>query len=321
MLQPKISIIVPVYNVENYIAKCIESIINQSYTNLEIIIINDGSNDKSGEICNYYSKKDNRIILIHKEHQGVALARNNALDIASGDYIGWVDSDDWIAPDMFDTLYKNAVTYDADISMCNFYYVRENGELSPYSNENEGIKILEGDYKIAHNIRLNNNVLWNRLYKRYLFNDIRCPEGKIFEDIFIVHKLVDNANKVVLTSDCKYYYLRRETGITLSSFSMDQMDIVEAYIERYNYISIKYPNLEKTSRKFIFTSLLWGMRKAYIDNRIEPHKEALCKLINKIRYYDFLDCRLSTEEMKFLKLLFTDINSYITEMNFSIALR
>lgn len=170
LILPKISIIVPVYNVENYVSKCIESIINQTYKDVEIIIVNDGSTDKSGDICDYYSKKDARIILIHQENQGLSMARNNALDIASGDYIGFVDSDDWIAPDMYGTLYNNAIEHDADISMCNFYYVSETGECSPYSNENQPIKVLEGIHKIAHNIRLNNDYVWNRLYRRHLFN-------------------------------------------------------------------------------------------------------------------------------------------------------
>jgi len=317
LMLPKISVIVPVYNVENYVTKCIESIINQTYNNLEIIIINDGSTDKSGDICEYYANKDDRIILMQQENQGLSMARNNALNIASGDYIGFVDSDDWIKEDMFYTLYSNAIAYDADISMCNFYYVNSAGENTPYSNENEGIKILEGNIKIAHNIRLSNNVVWNRLYKRYLFDNIRFPKGKAFEDIFVMYKLVDNANKIVLISDCKYYYLRRETGITLSPFNISQIDIVEAYIERHDYISNKYPNLEKTSRKFIFTNFLWIMRKAYRDNRIEINKEALCKLIDKIRCYDFLDCRLSTDEINLLRLLFTDMNLYIDEVKLS----
>jgi len=281
----------------------------QNYRNLEIIIVNDGSTDKSGEICERYSGEDARIIVIHQENQGLSMARNNALDIASGDYIGFVDSDDWIAPDMYYTLYSNALEYDADIVMCNFYYVHQNGENLPYSNEREAIKVLEGFYKIAHNIRLSNNCVWNRLYKRYLFNDIRFPKGKLFEDIFIMYKLVDKANKVVVSAECKYYYLLREDGITLSSFNTKQMDNVEAYIERHNYISVKYPKLEKTCRKFIFTSLLWGMRKAYMDNSIEIHKEALCEIIDRVRCYNFVNCGLSAEQESLLRLLFKDITS------------
>ena len=311
---PKISIVVPVYNVENYVSKCIDSIINQSYKNLEILIVNDGSTDRSGDICEHYASQDSRIILIHQGNQGLSMARNNALDIAGGDYIGFVDSDDWIALDMFDTLYNNAVTHDADVSMCNFYYVYTNGEMNPYSNENEDIKILEGIYKIAHNIRLSNNCVWNRLYKHYLFNDIRFPKGKAFEDIFVMHQLVDNANKVVLSAECKYYYLRRETGITLSPFNLKHIDNTEAYIERYNYISEKHPKLEKSSRKFMFSSLLWVVNKAYRDNRIELYEESLCQIIDKIRRYNFTDCGLYAEQENKLKLIFNgNIKLYTPE--------
>lgn len=321
MPKPKISIIVPVYNVENYISKCLDSVINQSYKNLEIILVDDGSADKSGEICKYYSKKENRIIFIQQEHQGVSMARNTALDIAGGDYIGFIDSDDLATPDMFDTLYNNAIAYDSDISMCNFYYVNQNGEILPYSSENESIKVLEGIYKIAHNIRLSNNYLWNRLYKRYLFDEIRFPRGKVYEDMFVMHKLIDNANKVVLTADCKYYYIRRNNSITLSLFDLKQIDFIEAHIERYDYISSKYPNLEKTSRKFIFLSLLWNMHNAYRDNKIEMHKEALVKIIDRVKCYNYLECGLSAEQKDTLNLLFDDIDAYIirNEMCYSMV--
>jgi len=320
MLQPKISVIVPVYNVEKYVSKCIESIINQTYRNLEIIIVNDGSTDRSGNICDYYAKKDDRIVLIHQENQGLSMARNNAIDIARGEYIGFVDSDDWIAPDMYHTMYGNAAEYYADISMCNFYYVREDGVKSSYSVENEGIKVLEGVYKVAHNIRLSNNYVWNRLYRRYLFEDIRFPKGKTFEDIFVMHRLVDMANRVVLSSECKYYYLLRRTGIVLSPFNLKQMDNIEAFIERHNYISSKYPNLEKTCRKSIFSVLLWDIRNAHRDNKIEAHKEELRKIIDTVRHYDFRDCGLSAEQKMLLELLFHDINAYIVKINMTIRL-
>jgi glycosyltransferase involved in cell wall biosynthesis len=314
---PKISIIVPVYNVEDYVPKCFKSIIDQTYENLEIILVDDGSTDKSGDICDEYAKKDNRMIVIHQENQGLSMARNNALDIASGEYIGFVDGDDWIAPDMYSTLYENATKYEADISMCNFYYVSQSGHLSPYSNENTPEKVLEGIYKISHNIRLSNNCVWNRLYKRRLFDDIRFPERKTFEDIFVMHRLVDNANKIVLSTQCKYYYLLRENGITLSPFNLGHMDNFEAYKERYNYISNKYPSLEKVCKKFIFSSLLWVMGKAYAHNRIENHRDVLLQAIDSVRHHDYLDCGLSIEQMVLLKLLFSDIRKYIIKMNIS----
>jgi glycosyltransferase involved in cell wall biosynthesis len=312
---PKITVIIPVYNVEDYVAECIESVINQNYENLEIIIVDDGSADKSGDICELYAKKDDRIILIHQENQGMSIARNNALDIAKGEYIGFVDSDDWLEADMYCALYDNAAAPNADIAMCNYYYVYKSGQKSPYSNENEGIKVLEGVYKIAHNIRLSNNCIWNRLYKRHLFDDIRFPEGKTFEDVFVMHRVIDNANKLVLSSKCHYYYRRRDNSITLSPFNLKQMDNVDAYIERHNYISAKYPNLEKTSRKFIFSSVLWGMRKAYFDGRIEAHKEELSKIIDGLRRYDFSNCGLNVSEKNLVESLFNNIESYVSAMN------
>ena len=129
-----------------------------------------------------------------------------------------------------------------------------------------------------------------------------------------MYRLIDNANKVVLSAQCKYYYLRRESGIILSPFNINQLDNIKAYIERHSYISTKYPNLERTCRKLIFSSLLWGMRKAYRDNRIESNKEALLEVIDTVSNYDFRNCGLSADQENTLKLLFDDIENYITEM-------
>ena len=311
----KISIIVPVYNVESYVEKCLDSIINQNYINLEIIIVNDGSTDMSGDICENYLKKDDRIVVIHQNNQGLSMARNNGINIATGDYIGFVDSDDWIEPDMFFTLYTIAVENDADISMCNFYYTHDSGYKSPFSNETTGTKVLTGVHKITHNIRIANNFVWNKLYKRSLFNKARFPKDKLYEDIFLVYKLIDSANKMATTSQCKYYYLRRENGITLGKFELDQLNNTEAYIERYEYISNKYPTLEKTCRKQIFLSLLWILRKAYTWNSIEMYKEDINSFISSIKKYNFEDCGLSIHQETLLELLFKNINLYIIEMD------
>ena len=315
LILPKISVIVPVYNVQKYIKKCINSIINQTYSNLEIIIVNDGSTDNSGTICEYYTAQDDRIIFINQENQGLSMARNNALDIATGEYIGFVDSDDWIEPDMFFTLYTIAVENDADISMCNFYYTHDSGYKSPFSNETTGIKVLTGVHKITNNIRIANNFVWNKLYRRHLFNETRFPKNKLYEDIFLVYKLIDNANKMVTTSQCEYYYLRRESGITLRKFKLNQFDNTEAYMERYEYISNKYPALEKTCRKQIFLSLLWVLRKAYIWNCIEMYMDKINEFLNLVKKYEFRECGLPIDQEDLLKLLFENLDFYITEMN------
>ena len=310
---PKISIIVPVYNVEQYLSKCLESIINQTYKNLEIIIINDGSTDKSGVICDYYSEIDNRIILTHQQNQGLSMARNNAIDIANGDYFGFVDSDDWIKEDMYEILYKNSITYNADISVCDSIKVVDLDKIDiKYDNDDETITIYKGIDKIKYNIYQGNNVVWNKLYKRDLFKDIRFPKGKFFEDIFVMYKLIDNAKKIVTTSKQKYYYLLRQDSITLSPFTIKHMDnVIEAYITKYEYISNKYPEFEIESRTLIFSALIDGMYKAYKEKCIETDKNELVRIINLIKNYDINDCSLSEEKKNILKLLFEDINNYI----------
>lgn len=314
----KISIIVPVYNVENYVSKCFESIINQTYSNLEIIVINDGSTDNSREICDFYLKKDNRIILINQENQGLSMARNNALDICTGDYIGFVDSDDWIEFDMFYTLYTNAITYEADISVCNAINVTESGEIFPYKIDDGNIVVLENFDKIKDHIYGRYNCVWNKLYKRYLFNNIRFPKGKLFEDIFITHQLIDKANKIVKSPEYKYYYLLRNNSITLSPFTLKKMDLVEAQIDKYKYISKKYPDLERICRKYIFIFLIDCMYEAYINGFIEKNQEELLKIINIVKKYDINDCGLTVEQKNILILLFLDIKSYIAGIRFFV---
>lgn len=299
--KPKISIIIPVYNVEHYVAKCLDSVIRQDYSDLEIVIVDDGSTDSSGEICERYAKLDSRITLIHQENQGLSMARNNGLDISRGEYIGFIDSDDWIAPDMYSILYRNAVAYDADISMINFYYVTADGEYVPFSNENMVTKSLQGIYKMAHNIRTANNFAWNKLYKHYLFNEIRFPEGKTFEDIFTMYKLVDAAKNLVISSECKYYYFRRSDSITLAPFNYSHMDNIDAYIERYRYISNKYPKLESACRKQIFTSVLWVLGKVRRLNNWELQQTVQEQIRDMVVEYNYKNCGLNEEALYALK--------------------
>ena len=277
--KPKISIIVPVYNVENYISKCLKSIINQSYKNLEIIVVNDGSTDRSGHICNYYSKIDKRVILINQKNQGLSMARNNALDIASGEYIGFVDSDDWVESDMFSTLYENAVVHNADIAICNATRIFDSEKInlpnkiflfSKYNND-ESIAVYTGVNKFNYYLSKRDYYVWNKLYKRYLFNNVRFPSGKLFEDIFTTYKLIDNANRIVITTKSMYNYVYRTDSITERPFSIDKMAMVEAHMEIHKHISNKYPHLEKACRNRVFLSLIDLMYQAYSEGYIDTH--------------------------------------------------
>ena len=208
-----ISIIVPVYNIEKYLQKCIKSIINQTYKNIEIILVDDGSKDNSGKICDEFKQIDNRIKVIHKENGGLSDARNAGLKIAKGEYIGFVDSDDYIAQDMFETLYKLAKENNADISIVSFYEIY-NGKVIGVRDfksleemdKIEAMKELLIDTKIQ-------SYAWNKLFKKELFENIEFPTNKNFEDIATTLLLFEKANKVMLLEDPKYYYVRRDNSI------------------------------------------------------------------------------------------------------------
>lgn len=323
MIKEKISIIIPVYNLEKYISKCIESVIYQSYNNLEIIIINDGSTDTSGNICDCYAKKDNRIIVINQNNQGLSMARNNGLEIATGKYIGFVDGDDWIEFDMFELLYENLYSYNADISICNFNYINEKNEIllnmngepvsDRYNLKSNSIVVLENYDKMLNHINTDNNYVWNKLYKRYLFEGLYFPYNKTYEDIFISHELIDKAQKIVISPKYKYYYLQRENSITMN-FNLNKIDMVEGYINRYNYLKNKYPLLEKKCRTQIFKSLLYVVYSTLKNDVNLLYKKEIEYIINVVKVYDIYGCDLLEDEEKALKLLFDNIRKYIIAM-------
>lgn len=252
-----ISIIVPVYNVEQYLEKCITTIINQTYKNLEIILVDDGSKDSSGKICDDFSKKDNRIKVIHKTNGGLSDARNHGLRIAKGDYIGFVDSDDYIAEDMFETLYNLMENNNSDISIVSFYEmynnkligVRDSKKLENF-DKLEAIKELLIDTKIQ-------SYAWNKLFKKELFENLEFPTGKNFEDIATTLLLFEKANKVTLFEDPKYYYLRRDNSIVGVRNSKTYTDYLEVIYDKYMYLKDKYPEIEKYNAYNYLINMIW----------------------------------------------------------------
>lgn len=244
MPDAKISIIVPVYKVEPYLRKCLDSIVGQTYQNLEIILVDDGSPDNCGAICDAYAARDERIRVIHKANGGVASARNAGLDTATGDYIGWVDSDDWIEADMFECLLKGAETYGADIVVC--------GRAEVYPDRKnfmgwERETVLSREEAIGHLLEDNamRNYLCDKLWKRELFQNITFPEGHNFEDVAVTYRLFEKADKVACLPECKYFYLQREDGIVRSKALSNIMDYYEATKERYLYLRDRYPRFRE----------------------------------------------------------------------------
>ena len=218
----EISIIVPVYNVEKYLENCIESILNQTFKDFELILVDDGSTDNSGKICDIYEKKDSRIKVIHKNNGGLSSARNTGLDIACGKYVGFVDSDDSIHPKMYEVLYNLIKKYKSDISCCNYkrtydIFSKEHKALNLKEViEMSNIEAIEKLYDKDLGVRL--VVAWNKLYHKRLFDNIRYKVGRIHEDEFIAHRILYKCKKITYVDNELYYYLQRE-GSTMSKKS------------------------------------------------------------------------------------------------------
>jgi glycosyltransferase involved in cell wall biosynthesis len=226
-MEPLISVIVPVYNVEPYLRKCVDSILNQTYRNLEVILVDDGSPDNCGAICDEYAARDTRIKVIHKTNGGLSDARNAGLDIMAGDYVAFVDSDDWIEPSMYKRLLALLLRYDADLAFGGVSDDLEQGEaITTVKQSNYGnTPFSESSVAAMRRYFQGSWAAWDKLYKAELFDTIRFPVGEINEDEAIVLHLLDRCKTVCYTNEIFYHYMRRPTGqsITSSAFSLKKL--------------------------------------------------------------------------------------------------
>lgn len=241
-----ISVIVPVYNVEKYINRCIDSIIAQTYRDLEIILVDDSSTDKSGNICDKYAQLDNRIKVIHKKNGGVSACRNTGVEHAVGEYISFVDSDDYIEPDMMELLISTIGN--CDMATCGAYNDYVNNSVSQYSREDLS---FETDNKTAFRLILEGNLvpaaLWNKLIKSNIAKQLSFPIGRIYEDIFYTNALMQMIKTVRINTAPKYHYFHREQSLTTKEFDNDVLDIIHGYSETEK-ISVSMPEIRQSAR-------------------------------------------------------------------------
>lgn len=281
MENPLISVIVPIYKVEQYLDKCITSIVNQTYKNLEIILVDDGSPDNCPTICDKWKELDNRIIVIHKENGGLSDARNAGLDICKGDYIAFVDSDDYIHLDMYNELITTMLKHNCDIVQCEHINVYENQEVeSHYSN------YIYKEYNVEealHSLILESplrQVVWNKLYKRNIFDNLRFEVGKLNEDDFFTYQAFHICKKVGYINKVLYYYLIRNSSIMGTTFNIRRLDGLEARMNRYSFLKENYIHLASIDKKVLWFYILYVYQKVLKIENIEVRKKASLRIKN-----------------------------------------
>lgn len=271
--KPLISVIVPIYKAEQYLDKCVQSIVDQTYRNLEILLVDDGSPDSCPMLCDSWASKDSRIKVIHKKNEGQEVARNIGLDSATGSFIAFVDSDDWIASDMYEYLYSNLVNANADISACQATLVYPDGkyrhtqEFSPRLRQGDAAHAL-----ILVSTDVMGHVVWDKLYKAELFTKIRFPDVPRDGDMFVTYRILDNINQFVFAPQPKYYYRQHDDSLAHSDKPVVAL-YVDACREMVALVQRKYPETVPYAYLDFITHCVWAFEQIArigMPDRLQP---------------------------------------------------
>ncbi|MCR4673151.1 MAG: glycosyltransferase [Lachnospiraceae bacterium] len=280
-----ISIIVPIYKVEPYLRRCVDSLLAQSIKDTELILVDDGSPDNCGEICEEYARTDARVRVIHKENGGLSDARNAGLAIAQGEWISYVDSDDWVSPTFLERLFASAERTGADICECGFIRTDGNDEETsvnqgPSSTSttetmtvgtSEGLKLLIEDC-VFH------QTVWNKIYRRECLEGMLFPVGKTNEDEFWTYQVFGRAGKVTKIEDGLYYYFQRPGSIMGAGYSLKRLDALEAKLARQQYVEENFPELTQIAALNLFGSCIYSGQMTLKHLSGEEQKEAVRKI-------------------------------------------
>lgn len=307
----KISVIVPVYKTEKYLRKCVGSITAQTYDELEIILVDDGSPDRSGAICDELAKADSRIKVIHKTNGGLSSARNVGIDAATGDYLGFVDSDDWIEPEMFEVLLNRLLLSDADISCCNIMRIRGDERLPIirdiyldviYTGKEAAVRLLDDDEKILFSVA-------NKLFRANVFRDLRMREGILFEDFQIMPRLLLRARKVTCTGQPFYDYYESPGSILRSSYSVKLYDYVDVCRENIAFYRENCPEAYDRIREIYIGKCLDIIFRSYKNREWVPYRREITEDLKKMSQTDIYDKLRRNIRLK-LRLLFISPELY-----------
>lgn len=270
-----ISVIVPIYKVEPYLPRCIDSILAQTYNNLEIFLVDDGSPDNCGRICDEYAAKDARIKVIHKKNGGLSDARNTALDLCTGEYISFIDSDDYVDADFIESLYHAIKTYDARLAVCGITKFNESGKVYVDYEPSKTEKCASGEEMMETVWR---PAAWNKLYHRSLFRDIRYPYGKLYEDLFVYHDILAKVDHVAFTGKNSYFYNNRQNSIINKKYDIRNTDMIEGLDLRIRKLrEMRYDKLADRQLPILFGQTMEAF------NRISAPSEAEEKRLKQVK--------------------------------------
>ena len=280
MANELITVVVPIYNVEEYLDKCISSIVNQTYKNLEIILVDDGSPDKCPEMCDEWAKKDNRIIVIHKENGGLSDARNCGLDISTGDYITFVDSDDFLDENACSNMLNNILRYNADLLQAQVAYVTP---IRTIYKTNPMFKVFDNKLEFIPDYMLNKNSIGAmacaKLYKKELFCDLRFLVGRIYEDAEIMHKILEKCNKVVIIPETVYFWRENIKGITHTKNFKYYSDMILLYKEQVEFFFQK----DKELSKKIFSNFYHYLIRTYFEVLVQKNNQVIELVLDELK--------------------------------------
>ncbi|WP_202117298.1 glycosyltransferase family 2 protein [Clostridium chromiireducens] len=320
-LKINVSVIVPVYKTENYLEKCIHSIVNQNLDNIEIIIVNDGSPDNSENIIHKFSSKYSNIIYIKKENGGLSSARNMGLKYAKGEFIGFVDSDDYIDINMYSKMFNKAVKDNSDIVICDMKYDLKGKDIS--NNKFEDFGILDRNETL---LRYLNHTYFrshaqNKIYKKELFNEVNFPEGKLFEDMATFYKLLHRSNRVSFINEKLYYYNQgNEESITKKKFNLKNLDLIYNSADMIDFFkenNYKSEIINGSIELYFFSvktllDMLYSSKKNMENLEFNNMKKQVFKEINKDIYIEGLTLFYKNNRCNLLKYHLYNLN-YISK--------
>lgn len=279
----QISIIVPIYKVEAFLDRCVSSLVNQTYRNLEIILVDDGSPDRCGEICDMWAEKDNRIKVIHKDNGGLSDARNAGIDIAHGEYIAFVDSDDWVSKFYIEQMYQVMQREDCDIVECEIIRTAGKEKISDRNTSEYFCYTVSGALEQLIKDGVFHQYVWNKLYRKQIVEGIQFVKGKTNEDEFWTYQIFGRAKKIVKLDRALYYYYQRPDSIMGKGYSIKRLDALEAKQQRQQYIDRYFPELSTLAAVNLFSSCIYSGQMTLKYMRGNERKKAKI-IINHIKH-------------------------------------